>query len=122
MREPKARKKLGQILIDAGVIQRSDFEKALSEQQHSTKKLGEMLLEKGICSEDDIAAAILHYTDTITYLVFSFRADGFFEQLRYVYLNHSPPNPYHNRIPYYTHSPMITANLRISIHLYFGHW
>ena len=58
MNKPTARKKLGQILVDACVIEKSDFEKALSEQKHSTKKLGEILAEKGICTEDDIAAAI----------------------------------------------------------------
>jgi len=56
--KPTARKKLGQILVDGRVIEKSDFEKALSEQKHSTKKLGEILAEKGICTEDDIAAAI----------------------------------------------------------------
>lgn len=52
------RKKLGELLIDAGVVSKEECARALSEQGDSKKRLGELLVEKKICSEHDIATAL----------------------------------------------------------------
>jgi len=53
------KKKLGEILVEAGLITSDDFEKALFEQKKkSKKKLGEILVDKCLCTEHDIAAAL----------------------------------------------------------------
>ncbi len=52
------KKKLGEFLVDAGVISEKDCSAVLKEQKSRTKKLGELLVEKGLCSEYDIATAL----------------------------------------------------------------
>ncbi len=52
------KKRIGELLIESGLITREDFEKILAEQKNSNKKLGELVVDRGICSEYDIAAAL----------------------------------------------------------------
>jgi len=52
------RKKLGELLVDAGIVSREECSEALLEQGGSKKRLGELLVEKRICSEHDIASAL----------------------------------------------------------------
>ncbi len=52
------RKKLGELLVDAGIVSMEECAKALLEQGGSKKRLGELLVEKRICSELDIATAL----------------------------------------------------------------
>src|SRR4051812_29779553 len=54
------RKPLGQTLIDKGVIDQVQLERALEEQKRSNhqKLLGEVLMELQFCSEDQIVEAL----------------------------------------------------------------
>ncbi|MES0335161.1 MAG: ATPase, T2SS/T4P/T4SS family [Candidatus Magnetobacterium sp. LHC-1] len=52
--QKKPVKRLGNILIDAGLVTEQQISEALSDKQSCTKKLGELLTEKGIVSERDI--------------------------------------------------------------------
>ncbi len=52
------KKRIGELLVESGLMGREDFEKILSEQKGSNKRIGELVVEKGICSEYDIAAAL----------------------------------------------------------------
>ncbi len=52
------KKRIGELLVESGLMTREDFETILSEQKNSNKKLGELVVDKGICSEYDIAAAL----------------------------------------------------------------
>jgi type IV pilus assembly protein PilB len=54
------RKPLGQLLLDKGVIQQEQLERALQEQQRSNhqKLLGEILVELRFCSEDQITESL----------------------------------------------------------------
>lgn len=52
------RKKLGELLVDAGIVSREECAEALLEQGSSKKRLGELFVEKRACSEHDIAAAL----------------------------------------------------------------
>ena len=55
-----ARKPLGQLLIDRGVIDQADLDRALDEQKKSNhqKLLGEVLLELQLCTEDQITESL----------------------------------------------------------------
>jgi len=52
------KKRIGELLVESGLMSHEDFEKILLEQKDSNKKIGELVVEKGICSEYDIAAAL----------------------------------------------------------------
>jgi len=52
------RKKLGEVLIDSGIISRVDCERLLFEQKSNKKRLGELFVDKGLCTERDIACAL----------------------------------------------------------------
>lgn len=52
-------RKLGDILIEDGVISRTTLEKALERQQDSEKKLGEVLEQMGKAGTDQISSALL---------------------------------------------------------------
>ncbi len=54
----RSKKKIGELLIESGLIDTADFEKILEEQKRTKKKIGELVVEKGICTECDIAAAL----------------------------------------------------------------
>ncbi len=58
MPKPNPKKKLGELLVDAGVISEENCQQILKEQKSRTKKLGELLVEKGLCSEHNIASAL----------------------------------------------------------------
>ncbi len=52
------KKRIGELLVESGLVSRDDFEKILSEQKGTSKRIGELIVDKGICSEYDIAAAL----------------------------------------------------------------
>ena len=51
------RKRLGEILVDAGCVAAKDMEKAIEEAKASNTKLGRFLVGRGLCTEMDIAIA-----------------------------------------------------------------
>ncbi len=57
MAKPK-RKKLGDILIEAGVVSQQAVERVLADPSIRTRRIGERLIEAGICRDDHIAAAL----------------------------------------------------------------
>lgn len=63
-------KKLGDILIDSGLLTQENLEKALEQQQASGKKLGSVIVEMGLLSEEDIMQA-LEYQTRIPYIKIS---------------------------------------------------
>ncbi len=70
----KKRKKLGEILVDWGVVDAKALDDALQHAQEQGKRIGEVLLELQLCSEDDIAKALatqfgLEYIDLDKHLV-----------------------------------------------------
>ncbi len=54
----KKRKKLGEILVDWGVVTESGVEEALKFGQEHGKRIGETLIELQQCSEDDVVKAL----------------------------------------------------------------
>ena len=54
----KLRRKIGEILIDEGVITKDQLEKALSVADGTAKKVGEVLQEQGACDEKAIVKAL----------------------------------------------------------------
>jgi CheY-like chemotaxis protein len=53
-----ARKKLGETLVDMGVIEQATLDKALSLQKNTDKRLGQVLEEMDVILEEDIARAL----------------------------------------------------------------
>lgn len=53
-----AKKKIGDLLVDKGLINIAQLEEALREQSLSGKRVGEILVEKGHISEDDLISTI----------------------------------------------------------------
>ena len=56
--------RLGDVLVNSGVITMDDLEKGLARQKGTGRKLGEVLVDEGLVSEDNIARALsdqLHY-------------------------------------------------------------
>ena len=56
--------RLGDVLVNSGVISAEDLEKGLARQKGSGRKLGEVLVDEGIVTEENIARALsdqLHY-------------------------------------------------------------
>ncbi len=51
-------KKLGEILVESGLITKEQLEKGLAEQKKTGKKLGEVLVESGLLTEADIAKTL----------------------------------------------------------------
>ena len=61
----REKKKLGNILLDSGVVTSEQLEKALEEQKlNKGKKLGEPLVDMGITSEVEIACALTQQLHT----------------------------------------------------------
>ncbi len=54
----RSRKKLGEILVSQGVINRSQAEQAIKIAQGSGKRLGDALIEAGFCKDTDVAKAL----------------------------------------------------------------
>jgi type IV pilus assembly protein PilB len=52
------KKRIGELLVESGLLSAEDFKKILSEQSGSSKRIGELIVSKGICTEYDIAAAL----------------------------------------------------------------
>jgi type IV pilus assembly protein PilB len=53
-----ATRRLGEVLLDAGLLTREQLQSALDRQLASRKRLGEQLLEMGLISEDDLVLAM----------------------------------------------------------------
>ncbi|MEW6719436.1 MAG: ATPase, T2SS/T4P/T4SS family [Thermodesulfobacteriota bacterium] len=53
-----AKKRLGEFLVDSGLISEQDLTKALSEQRSKRGKLGEVIVSLGLASESEIAQAL----------------------------------------------------------------
>jgi len=53
-----ARKKLGDLLVEAGVISRQDLDQVLASKGVAGQRLGERLVEEGLCTELHIASAL----------------------------------------------------------------
>jgi len=51
-------KRLGEILIEAGVIDDSELQSALTLQLQYPSKIGELLVNQGACAEDDVLSAL----------------------------------------------------------------
>ncbi len=54
----KIKKKLGELLIESGVISEEELELSLKEQRRTSQRLGEVLVKLKICSEESIAGAL----------------------------------------------------------------
>ncbi|MFH1231405.1 MAG: hypothetical protein V1709_07915 [Planctomycetota bacterium] len=90
------RKRLGEILVNEGLITNDQIQEGLSEQQKSGGMLGENLIKLGYITEMDIAAALstqfgLPYIDathcTITKEIFDKIAIEFMSQYQFVILD-----------------------------------
>ena len=54
----KSGKKLGEILVGAGLVSKDHLETALGMQKGAGKRLGEMLIDAGFAKEEDVAKAL----------------------------------------------------------------
>ena len=54
----KKKKRIGDMLVEEGIISREQLDRALETQAHSGKKLGEMIVDLGFCSEDVIVEVL----------------------------------------------------------------
>ncbi len=54
----KLKKKIGELLIESGLISDTDLEQVLSEQKKKKKRVGEILVELQLCTEIEIATAL----------------------------------------------------------------
>src|SRR3982751_6573981 len=52
------RKRLGQLLMELGVIDEHQLQSALGHQKQWGGKLGAILVQKGFCSEDDVVSVL----------------------------------------------------------------
>src|SRR5213593_2668955 len=59
-RAPKRRRKLGEVLMEAGLLTQDQLTKALEESARSGQRLGEYLVDQAIVSERDIASRLSH--------------------------------------------------------------
>jgi hypothetical protein len=55
------RKRLGQLLLELGVIDEHQLQSALGHQKQWGGKLGAILVQKGFCAEDDVVAALVKH-------------------------------------------------------------
>ena len=55
---PKIKKRLGQLLVDEGVITEEVMKKALAVQRESGEKLGEVLVNMGVTTNEQIVNAV----------------------------------------------------------------
>ncbi len=53
-----ARKRLGELLVETGLLSEENLTRALSEQRTLRKKLGEVIVDQGLATEDEIAQAL----------------------------------------------------------------
>lgn len=54
----KGEKKLGDILVNKGIVTEKELDEVLVEQSKENKKLGEIILEKGLATQKDLNAAL----------------------------------------------------------------
>lgn len=54
----KKRKKIGDLLLEAGLITKEQLEKALQEQKNSNMRLGDMLISQGLITEQQVIKAL----------------------------------------------------------------
>ncbi len=54
----KERRKIGELLVEAGVAKSEQVEQAVSTAKASRKRTGEVLVEMGACTEEDVAKAL----------------------------------------------------------------
>ncbi len=54
----KERKKIGELLVEAGVAKPEQVEQAVATAKSSRKRTGDVLVEMGVCSEEDVARAL----------------------------------------------------------------
>src|SRR5438309_1174959 len=57
---PKRRRKLGEVLLEAGLLTQDQLTKALEDCARSGQRLGEYLVDQAIVSERDIASRLSH--------------------------------------------------------------
>src|SRR5437899_3078542 len=57
---PKRRRKLGEVLVEAGLLSQEQLTKALEECALTGKRLGEYLVDQELVSEHDIAWRLSH--------------------------------------------------------------
>lgn len=55
---PKRRKRLGEILIDSGLIDNQVLKKVLEKQKTDKKKIGQLLIDMGVATDIEIASAL----------------------------------------------------------------
>jgi hypothetical protein len=53
-----SRKRIGELLVDSGIISGKTLERALKIQKASGKHLGELLREMGIVNDEEVAEAL----------------------------------------------------------------
>ncbi len=53
-----ARKRLGELLVETGLLSEENLTRVLSEQRSVRKKLGEVIVDQGLATEDEIAQAL----------------------------------------------------------------
>lgn len=58
----RQKKRLGDLLVDAGKINETELQRALEQQKKLGKKLGEVLIEIGVLNEEEIIQAIVQQT------------------------------------------------------------
>ena len=61
----RSRKKLGEILVGAGLVTGEQLETALGMQKGAGKRIGEMLIDAGFAKEEDIAKALAAGASTV---------------------------------------------------------
>ncbi len=57
-KEPATRRKLGELLVETGLLAKDKLVEALETQKESGKRLGEMLIDMGLISEEEMAFAL----------------------------------------------------------------
>jgi len=57
-RGQQLRKKLGELLVEAGLVSRKQVQEALEEQQKTGKRLGQILVERGSVSKDELGRVL----------------------------------------------------------------
>lgn len=64
---PRIKKRLGEILIDAGIISNEQLNSALEMQKTKKKRLGDILIDEGFLKEDEMAQALANQTGLVVY-------------------------------------------------------
>ncbi len=70
----KAKEKLGEILVRAGLITRSQLDSALETQQRTLRRLGDILVEHGTISREDLKEMTALQTTETVYRLFQWKS------------------------------------------------